>query len=146
MMKHGVQRAGFTLVELLLFTGIIAIMAGTMIGFSLVSSNIAIHNEVVSEVEQNGDLVLQRIIHSIQEGKRIAYPLSDTSADSLLLTSGSAENEIHFYLHGDRMALVEDGEVSYLTTSTVKVDSLSFLHMGTPEVGESVSVLFRVAN
>jgi len=139
-------KEGFTLVELLLFAGIISIMAGAIIGFSLVSSNVAVHNERVSEVEQNGDLILQRIIRAVETSSRIAHPLSGVTGGELLLDGGQADAEVFFSLHGERMAIAVDGEQSHLTTGDVIVDNLSFLHFGTTEAGEGVSVVFRVRN
>src|SRR3989344_1219028 len=139
-------RRGFTFVELLLFSGIISIMAGALVGFALVSNNISVHNEVVSEVEQNGDLVMQRILRTAKEGGRIAYPLSNQAGNELLITSGNPEKEILFYLHGDRIAVVENGVASFLSTGEVTMDSLSFLHYGAPESVECLSVVFRAAN
>lgn len=139
-------RQGFTFVELLLFAGIISIMAGALVGFALVSNNISVHNEVVSEVEQNGDLVMQRILRTAKEGGRIAYPLSDQAGNELLITSGNPEKEILFYLHGDRIAMVENGVASFLSTGEVTMDSLSFLHYGEPESVEGLSIVFRAAN
>src|SRR3989344_293604 len=143
-------RRGFTFVELLLFAGIISIMAGALVGFALVSNNISVHNEVVSEVEQNGDLVMQRILRTAKEGGRIAYPLSDQAGNELLITSGNPEKEILFYLHGDRIAMVDTAggvaAASFLSTGEVTMDALSFLHYGTPESVEGVSVVFRAAN
>ncbi|MBT3834750.1 hypothetical protein HOF56_00720, partial [Candidatus Peribacteria bacterium] len=48
------MRKGFSLVELLLFTGIVALMAGTLVGVSIVSSDISGRSETRAEVEQNG--------------------------------------------------------------------------------------------
>jgi len=116
------------------------------VGFALVSNNISVHNEVVSEVEQNGDLVMQRILRTAKEGGRIAYPLSNQAGNELLITSGNPEKEILFYLHGDRIAVVENGVASFLSTGEVTMDSLSFLHYGAPESVEGLSVVFRAAN
>jgi len=139
------SRPAFTLVELLLFTGIISIMAGAIVGFSLVSSNIASRNEIISEVEQNGDVVLQRITRSVGElADAILYPDYGQSANALVLAGGG--EEYVFYKHGDRIAFVEDGNVSYLTTGDVIFDNLGFLHYGEQGKAEGVSVVFSAGN
>ena len=144
-MKESSSRHGFTLVELLLFTGIISIMAGAIVGFSLVSGNIASRNEIISEVEQNGDVVLQRILRSVGElADAILYPDYGEAANALVLAGGGSEYV--FYQHGDRIAFVEDGNVSYLTTGDVVFDNLGFLHYGEEGGAEGVSVVFSAGN
>lgn len=49
---------GFTLVELLLFTGIMAIMAGAIVSFSMFGTNVGSTNEVRAEVEAAGANVI----------------------------------------------------------------------------------------
>lgn len=120
-------------------------MAGAIVGFSLVSSNIASRNEIISEVEQNGDVVLQRIIRSVGElADAVLYPDYGNSANALVLAGGG--KEYVFYQHGNRIAFVEDGNVSYLTTGDVIFDNLGFLHYGEQGKAEGVSVVFSAGN
>ncbi len=120
-------------------------MAGAIIGFSLVAGNLAVNEEKTSEVEQNGDVVLQRILRTVGEkADAIAFPAAGETAASLLLHADGTE--YLFYQHGDRIAMAEDGTVSYLTTDNVLIDYLTFLHYGNPDQGEGVSVVFRAGN
>jgi cysteine-rich repeat protein len=129
------HRSGFSLVELLLFSGIVAIMAGAIVGFSLVSSSITSSTEVIAEVEQSGQQILHRIVKAIEESDAVVYPPAGETADGVLLlrAEGSAivETYIHPFQGYARIMQLTDGaldDVSYLSTTSVDASRMIFLH------------------
>ena len=79
-MKRNSHRAGFTLVELLLYAGVLAIMALTVMSFTILTARVGSSNEVRAEVEQNGNLVLQRLSRAIALQHRITAHLRSAKA------------------------------------------------------------------
>ena len=149
MQRKNSQRRGVSLVELLLFIGILAIMAGAITSFSLFSRRLGTHNELVAEVEQNGALVTERITQEVQNADIIAYPGAGGIGESLVLVTLTPYREVAFQLFHDRLRIVESdaNTITFLTTLEVGVDQLSFLHTSgaTPEEA-SLSFAFRVYN
>lgn len=164
MQRKHVHRSGATLVELLLFTGVIAIMAGAIVSFSLFSRGLGTRNELIAEVEQNGSQVIQRILQEVQNADLIAYPPAGQAADTLVLVrlnplphGSTPHSEIVIQLFHDRLRLIETEyntlkarmeikENAFLTTMDVGVDQLSFLHLSAGGSDEGLSFSLRVFN
>jgi cysteine-rich repeat protein len=142
-------RLGFSLIELILFTGIIAIMAGAIVGFSLVSSSISSRSETVAEVEKTGELVSHRITRAVQDADIIVYPPIGQVQDSLLLVQASPLKEIFFQVHHGYVRMIETvngtPSISYLTTDDVNIGQMLFLHTGSAG-NEGISFAYSVAN
>jgi cysteine-rich repeat protein len=137
------SRPAYTLVELLLFTGILSLMAGSIVGFSVLSTNVSTRTETMAEVEQGGELVMQRILQEIQNTDFIVYPPVTTSSDTLVLATVSPKREVVIHLFHDRIRMIENGtEISFLTTEHIGIDDLSFLHFGGSGAGEGISITF----
>jgi cysteine-rich repeat protein len=137
------SRPAYTLVELLLFTGILSLMAGSIVGFSVLSTNVSTRTETMAEVEQGGELVMQRILQEIQNTDFIVYPQTASSSDTLVLATVSPKREVIIHLFHDRIRMIENGtEISFLTTEHIGIDDLSFLHFGGSGAGEGISVAF----
>src|SRR3989338_1630082 len=164
MQRMRLHRSGATLVELLLFTGVIAIMAGAIVSFSLFSRGLGTRNELIAEVEQNGSQVIQRILQEVQDADLIAHPSAGKASDTLVLVRLNAlphgstpHKEIVIQLFHDRLRLIETEydsatarmrvqENVFLTTMNVGVDQISFLHLSDGASEEGVSFSFRVFN
>src|SRR3989338_1064396 len=143
------HRPGTSLVELLLFIGILAIMAGAITSFSLFSRRLGTHNELVAEVEQNGALVIARITQEVQSADVIAYPGPAGIGESLVLVTLTPYKELALQLFHDRLRLIENdaNTITFLTTLEVGVDQLSFLHTSGASAEEAtLSFAFRVFN
>gem|GEM_PF-2436893 len=143
------MRKGFSLVELLLFTGIVALMAGTLVGVSIVSSDISSRSETRSEVEQNGSLLMQRLIQEIGNSDYIVYPPQGQSA-SIIILSGldhDPNREVFIDLHHDTVRMVEGGiETTLITTEDVGVTQLVFFNNTSITEGGTVSAVFQIQN
>ena len=164
MERQHLHRSGATLVELLLFTGVIAVMAGAIVSFSLFSRGLGTRNELIAEVEQNGSLVVQRILQEVQNADLIAYPPPGEASDTLVLVRLNPlphgpipHREIVIQLFHDRLRFIETEynaakarmeikENAFLTTMDVGVDQLSFLHLSAGGSDEGLSFSLRVFN
>jgi len=138
---------------------VLAIMAGAIVSFSLLSGQIGSINEVRANVEQNGDLVLQRITYAIQEADYITSPAEGTVSESILLVKVTNESpfradETFIHVHNGAVRIIEmkdtaageEREVSYLTSKNqVSVERILFFNAG-GDVRKSISFAFAVAN
>ncbi|MBT3835416.1 hypothetical protein HOF56_04195, partial [Candidatus Peribacteria bacterium] len=138
-----------SLVELLLFTGIVALMAGTLVGVSIVSSDISGRSETRAEVEQNGSLLIQRLIQEIESSDYIAYPPEGQSSKVIILAGlqHDPNREVFIDLHHDRVRMIENGsEVTFITTEDVGVTQIVFFNNTNKVNGGTVSVAFQIQN
>lgn len=77
--------SGFTLIELLLYLGIAAIMLTIISVFLSTLFRARIKNQTISEVEQQGQQVLDIITQTIRSAETINSPLAGSSASLLSL-------------------------------------------------------------
>ena len=128
--------------------GIVAIMAGGIVSFSLVSGRIGTQNSVMAEVEQSGNVVVQGILQEMEQADLVAYPADGVSADTLVLITLEPYTETVIQSFGGRVRILENGgsTVSFLTAENVIVDALTFLHFGENNAEEGVSFAMRATH
>jgi len=76
------QKNGFTLVELLIYLGILSIMSGLFIGILRTSSQIQVHESASNEISNQANFVLQTIQRLIRESSNIESIGSDNTETS----------------------------------------------------------------
>src|SRR3989338_405637 len=77
--------SGFTLVELLLYVSITAIILLATSGFLFMLLEARIKNQTIAEVEQQGLQVMQLITQTARNAEAVTSPAVGTSASSLTL-------------------------------------------------------------
>lgn len=131
--------SGFTLIEVLLSTTILGVMAGCISVFILFSLQNRIRSQVVTEVDQQGIQVAQMISQSIRNAETISTPLPAASAGSLVLTlQPSTNSPTVFSLASGAVRSAEGVNPSQaLTTGQVVASNLLFRNLsrsGTPGI------------
>ncbi len=78
-------REGFTLIEILLYIGIAAVMATAVSFFMHLILQSRIENQAAAEVEQQGIQIMQVITQTVRNSSSIGSPLPGAGAASLSL-------------------------------------------------------------
>lgn len=130
---------GFTLVELLLYVGMLAMLLLVMSLFLSVIFQTHIKSQTIAEVEQQGVQVMQVITQVIRNADSINSPAIGVSAASLSVsTYAPANNPTLFDLSGGTLRITQDaGQAVPLTNDRVAISSLSFQNLsrtGTPGI------------
>jgi|GEM_PF-1252410 len=82
------KRYGFTLVELLLFMGLSAIMGTTLISVYIATQEARLRQQGIAAVEQRGTQILEMIVKNVRRGEKILAPLQGKSGAVLTLQMG----------------------------------------------------------
>src|SRR4051812_22940217 len=69
-------RRGFTLVEFLVYMGLLSILLTVMTSIFFSILDVSAEAESISSVEQDGNFILQRFIYDISNAESIALPSS----------------------------------------------------------------------
>jgi hypothetical protein len=136
-------RKGTSLLELIMFIGITTMMAGVVVSFSLLSSQVSIRDEVIANVNQTGNFATDMISRKVQAATSVA-----ATANQLTLTmSDPSINPTIIELNEGRIRLTEGGTVTYITPATTEIENLNFTLLGqTIENKRGITVSFDIAN
>jgi type II secretory pathway pseudopilin PulG len=88
MMRSSPARHGFTLVELLLFLGLAAIMATTLVSVYIATQESRQRQRGIAAVEQRGTQILEQAIQNIRRAEHIIDPAIGQSGSTLALQMG----------------------------------------------------------
>jgi len=125
------NKKGFTLVELLIYLGIVSgllIVAGAFT-WSIIKGSVK--TSCLREVQQNGRLAMEVITREIKAASGINSPLAGLSENTLsLVMSDSSLNPTVFELSNDQILLSQGVDGPYaLTTDQVLVSTLNFTNL-----------------
>ncbi len=133
------EKSGVTLIEMLLYISISAIMLTAVALFLQLITTSRIKNQVVNEVEQQGLQIMQEINQKIRNSEAVISPTVGNSASSLSLDLYNPLKDPAVYsLSSGNLELSEGaGSTSYLNSNQTIVTNLVFTNL-TRDNSESV--------
>jgi len=121
-------RDGFTLVELLLFLGLAAIMGGTLISVYIATQEARLRQQGIAGVEQRGIQIVELITRNIRRAETIVDPASGGSGSILALQMGlNAEFPTIIAPDGSgNLLIVQKTSTAALLPGSISIDQVSF--------------------
>ena len=142
------QKKGFTLIELMLYVGIISTVVFISSVFLIMLLQSREKNQTISEIEENGVQIMETITQTIRNSEGINSPSSGSSSGSLSLgmTDGSKDPTI-FDLSGSTIRITEgSGSSVPLSSSRVELTGLSFKNLSRPNTPGNITVQFTMTH
>ncbi|MBI4034752.1 type II secretion system protein [Candidatus Saccharibacteria bacterium] len=143
---------GFTLLEILLYLAIFAVTIGSIVGLSQAAISQRIKNQVIAEVNYQGEAVLASLSQAIRSAASVTSPaLGESSASLTLATAAGSTNPTIFQAITDsgrtRLRLSEGSPASsyFLTNSHVRLSNLSFVNAGADGTAGSIKIQFDLS-
>ncbi|MCW1930558.1 MAG: type II secretion system GspH family protein [Candidatus Kerfeldbacteria bacterium] len=137
---------GFTILELLLYIGVTALMLSTIISFFFLFINGRTHNNAQREVEQQGGVIMQFIQDSIQQASSVTTPTPSNQGDVLEVSMYDVDYGTRTISIEHTDLIVEDLSGVYtLNSDTVEVSGLSFTNVASGTTRDSITVSFTVS-
>lgn len=132
--KHLDSQRGFTLLELLLYVAISAIIMSGIVTLLILLMNSRVKNQTVTEVESQGAFIMQELGASIRNSAAITAPAAGASATSLTLDTRDDTKDPVIYSLTSGVVSVTEGSgpkptVTPLNSSAVTVSGLSFQNL-----------------
>ena len=139
--RHYKNRAGVTLIELMIFIAIMSIMASTLIPLLFNVTKSRQRQDAIALVEQNGAQVLQEIIHAVQSAERIISPLDGEQGIILVLqTDSGATNPTLVTRYSGSIIMVQGSTRRTLSSELVGVTGFIVENTSTAADRQSVVV------
>lgn len=139
-------RAGFTLIELIIFMAIFAVTMGAFATVFVGVSGVAVRQGGIAEVQSQSQFLLQTIQYHVERSSVVEIE-ADTPTDTLTLRMPSeAEGQVVIGLNGTAVEVEVGGDpAETITSPRVEVSDLVFTKHSNPGGKDSVSVSFTVA-
>ena len=141
------NRGGFTLAELLVYSGVFAVTAGLLVGVVNTVSKIQVRESANIEVSQQSEFVLNAIKAAMKDAKVIDTAAGEAATTLKVRVSDAAKDPTYIYVSGGTVYKKETdaGTPSALTDSLVTVDSLTFTRLANPPGRDVVKVDMTMA-
>lgn len=142
-----VHPAGFTLLELLLYIGLLAIILSASSFYLRSVLQTRARNQSVAEVDSQGYFAMQTIMQQVRNATSVTSPAPGASAPSLTLAMSSPADSPTIFSVADgvlKMQQGEDADVD-LTSAKVVVQDFVVRNAGTAGSADAVRVEFILA-
>lgn len=130
------SRSGFTLLEVILFMGILSIIGGTVLGVYLSTAEARARQRAYASVEQGGNQVVSFLTKNIRRAEKILMPATNLSGSILALQM--AQNDEYPTLvaavGSGQLILAQKSSTSALLTPDVTVSNLHFRNVGNSNI------------
>ena len=142
------NKKGFTLVELIIYVAILSMFIFSIVAFLNVMTNSRINNQIVLEVNNQGDQVIKTITQSIRNATLINSPSASSMNTSLSLeTSIPGTNPTVFSISGGVLYMTEgSGSAVALTNNKVVIGNLEFSNLSQPSTSGTIKVRFTLTS
>ncbi len=129
-------RRGFSMLEVILFIGILAIIMGTVIAVVISTNESRIRQRSVAEVEQRGTQLLETLSKNIRRAEAVLIPIGNLTGSILALQTGlNAEfPTILTSTSTGGLLLIQKNDVFQLLGSTITISNLTFRNIGNTNV------------
>lgn len=140
MIPNQSTRPGFSLLEMILFFGIVSIIIGTVISISISTEEARIRQKAMSEVEQRGTQIVETMTKSIRRSEQVLMPALNTTGSMLALqmTVNGEFPTMFAKTQTGNLLLIQKTTVSQLLSPRVTVSNLQFRNVN----GTNVVVSF----
>ena len=130
---------GFTLIETLVYVGILSIIVAVIFSFLIWSVHLSTKIRVMRETSDNARRAMEIMVYEIKEARNIYIPTSTSTQLSLqtlhYLPSGEDTTYIDFYICGTQLCLKKESQSPIaLTSDKVEVSDLVFTWVVTEQI------------
>lgn len=129
-MKIFRNKKGFTLVELLLYMGILSILLTVTLQMFGSVFELQLESQATSSVDVDGRFIMSRFNYDIGKTQTIISPASNGASSSALTVSVNSQNLTYSLSNGNLTLLnAGTGTTDQLNSNETKVSNLSFLRL-----------------
>ena len=129
MIRHP-KHAGFTLIEILLYIAICSTLLVSVSLFVGVATSARVKTNTITEVDQQGSIVLDKIAGAIRDAAAITAPSAGTDGDTLTLMPTGSSDQTTFGVNNGMLQIARGAESpGALTNNRVTVDSFNVTNL-----------------
>jgi type II secretory pathway pseudopilin PulG len=136
------QILGFTIVELLIYMGLMAIFITVLLGIFTAALKTKLATQSTSNISQDSRYILSKLSYDINNADSVTSPILGATNDSLqIVTSGSVST---YAINGGNLVKTADGVSANLNGMDTQLDSISFKNIGNPGGKPTIQVIYTV--
>lgn len=140
------SNTGFTLVELLLYIGITAIMLSSIVSFFFLFIDARVRHHAQRIVEQEGERIMYTLREVIEESSSISLPAFGTTLSELqVIAYDPVLGERALTLVGNTLMLTDLSGSSAVHSPQVRVDDFTVQNLGSSTTVDSLIVTYTVS-
>lgn len=134
--------SGVTLVELLIYLGLMSIFIVILMGIFTAALNTKLASESTSGISQDSRYILSKLSYDVNNADSITSPaLGEVSASLQIVTSGSAST---YAVSSGNLVKTAGGVSMNLNGIDTQLDSISFKNIGNPEGKATIQIVYTV--
>lgn len=138
---------GFTLIELIMSMGIMAILIGVMTGIFGSTIDASLDSQATSGVDQDGRFIVARLAYDMQRASQIVTPAVPGSTTNPSLTIKINSIDYTYSLSGSgNLQLTDNTGPNNLNSNTTQVSNLTFQRLGIGDTTDTVQVKFKLTS
>lgn len=136
---------GFTLVELLIYMGILALFLGVLTSLFGTIIDVQLETQSYSSVDQDGRFILSRLTYDLQRAQNIVTPatLGGQSANLALSIDGATHT---YNVNNADLQITNDSGVNTLNSFDSTVSNVSFKRLGNVNGKNSIQAQYTVSS
>lgn len=149
--KNMKKRQGFTIVELLIYMGILSIVLVVLTQIFTTIVDFQLQSQSVSSVQQDGRFIMSRLQYDINRAQTIVNPALGTQSTQLTITINGTNYQYSLSASPGNMQL-NDGATDILNSYDTNVSNLTFTHFGNatsvqiPNPKNAIKVSFTITS
>jgi hypothetical protein len=136
---------GVTLVELLIYMGLLAILLVILTEMLVSILNVRLESEAVSSVEQDGRFIISRFAYDIARADSIASPATPGDAGNTLVLNISGDTYTYL-VSGTDLQLTNPMGTMSLNGSETLISDMTFQRLGSVGKRNSIKLQFTVTS
>lgn len=140
------HRPGTTLVELLIFLAIMAMVVSVTLPMMFIAAENRLLQQTVSVVEQNGTQAIQNVGLKVRNSETIQYPAAGQTASYAVLQTGSGgTNPIIIGIQSGAIVIIQRAIKETITTEQVGINEFRVRNTSTSATSQSIAISFRAS-
>lgn len=132
---------GFTLIELLLAVGITSIILLSLVFFSQTILETQVKQTTIREVNEQGELIMEKILRTIHDAESVTEPLPGNSSNNLFLSSALGPIEITL---DNEMVYFEQNNLVALHNDRIRVTDLQFINRAQVDAWDTIDISLTI--
>lgn len=142
-MKH---KQGFTMVELLLYMGILSIFLVVLTEIFLSTLNVELFSQATSATSLDGRFILARLAYDVGRARAITIPASPGGqVDNALQMTIAGVTYTYSVVNGN-LLLANDSGTNTINSYTTTIPQFRVTKLGTAQGKQSVQILFTITS
>jgi type II secretory pathway pseudopilin PulG len=143
--KKGFSK-GFTLIELVLYMGLMSILVGVLGSVFATIVDVQLETEATSSVDQDGRYILSKLLYDVKTATAIGTPGSAGVTSSTLQMTVNSVSYTYSLDSGGNLQVLNNFGTNILNSYDSQISNLSFQRIGNGGSNDTIKTSFTVTS